>query len=91
MVNTVSGRSLKLSVRNIEAICTSLSVSGVLLTERNRFWGDLTKSVKEVQKVLDTLSSISSNFRESAMRLSELKSIANEHHLRLLNIPKVLS
>lgn len=50
-------------------------------------WGDLTKKVREVQKVIDMSSLIASHFNESAMRLGELKKIANENQLKLLKIP----
>lgn len=52
-------------------------------------WGDLNKKVREVQKVLDTLSSLASHFRESAMPYQELKTIANENQLKVMKIPKV--
>lgn len=52
-------------------------------------WGDLTKSVKEVNKIVQVLSSISSYFHESAMRTEELKEIAKERKLKLMSIPKI--
>lgn len=52
-------------------------------------WGDLTNRVKEVKRIVEILSSISSYFHESGLRTDELKKIATEHSLKLLSIPKI--
>lgn len=52
-------------------------------------WKIISKSVPEISKVLTVLSSISSYFHQSAIRTAELKQIASEHNLRLLNMPKI--
>lgn len=52
-------------------------------------WKSTSKSVPEISKVLSVLSSISSYFHQSAIRTAELKQIASEHNLRLLNMPKI--
>lgn len=52
-------------------------------------WKDTSKKVSAINKLLLTLSSISSYFHHSSIRTAELKEIAIKYNLRLLSIPKI--
>lgn len=52
-------------------------------------WKSTAEAVPEVRYILSVLSSISTYFHYSAMRSAELKKIASDRHMKLLNIPKI--
>lgn len=52
-------------------------------------WKNTGEAVAEVGKTLSELSSISTYFHFSALRSAELKTIACDNELKLLNIPKI--
>lgn len=52
-------------------------------------WKSTAKTVPETTEILSVLSSISTYFHYSALRTAELKKIASDHELKLLNIPKI--
>lgn len=54
-------------------------------------WGDVCETQININTVLDTISSISSYFHKSGIRMSELKKIATEKNLKLLSIPKLFT
>lgn len=52
-------------------------------------WGDVCKSNAIIENVLNKISSISSYFHKSAIRMSALKKIAAENNLPMLTLPKL--
>lgn len=52
-------------------------------------WKSTTRTVPEITNTLSILSNISTYFHYSALRSSELKKIASDNNLKLLNIPKI--
>lgn len=52
-------------------------------------WKNTARTVPEISTTLSTLSSVSTYFHYSPLRIAELKKIANAKNLKLLNIPKI--
>lgn len=52
-------------------------------------WKSASGSVPEIAEMLSTFSKMSTHFHYSAMRIAELKNIASDHGLKVLNIPKI--
>lgn len=52
-------------------------------------WKSTARTVPEIYSTLSILSSVSTYFHYSALRSTELKKIASENNLRLVNIPKI--
>lgn len=52
-------------------------------------WKNAADLVKEVNKVFSVLSKMSTHFHHSGDRTTELKKIASEHKIRVMNLPKI--
>lgn len=52
-------------------------------------WKSTAKSVPEVSDVFNVLSKISTHFHFSGLRTNDLKKVASDHYLRILNLPKI--
>lgn len=51
-------------------------------------WKNSSKAIKEIHEVFVRLTDIASSFHVSALRYAELKQIAKEHNIQLLQLPK---
>lgn len=54
-------------------------------------WRDVCETQISINTVLDTISSMSSYFHRSGIRMGELRKIATEKNLKLLSIPKLFT
>lgn len=52
-------------------------------------WSDVEKNIPEVKKLLSVLSSISSYFHTSLLRMNKLGQLASENSLNLKTLPKL--